>query len=49
MATYYKYAERDASNQVNWAEITSNMVNSLKRLRLLESLRDRLLMMLLQN
>lgn len=30
MATYYKYAERDASNQVNWAEITSNMVNSLK-------------------
>jgi len=30
MATYYKYAERDASSQVNWAEITSNMVNSLK-------------------
>ncbi len=30
MSTYYKYAERDASNQVNWAEITSNMVNSLK-------------------
>jgi len=30
MATYYKYAERDASNQVNWSEITSNMVNSLK-------------------
>lgn len=30
MATYYKYAERDASNQVNWAEITTNMVNSLK-------------------
>lgn len=29
MATYYKYAERDASNQVNWAEISSNMVNSL--------------------
>lgn len=30
MATYYKYAERDASSQVNWSEITSNMVNSLK-------------------
>jgi len=29
MATYYKYAERDASSQVNWAEISSNMVNSL--------------------
>ena len=28
--SYYKYAERDASNQVNWSEITSNMVKSLK-------------------
>ena len=33
MATYYKYAERDASSQVNWAEITSNMVNSLKEVQ----------------
>tara|TARA_R110000744_G_scaffold71300_4_gene143572 strand:- start:1687 stop:3471 length:1785 start_codon:yes stop_codon:yes gene_type:complete len=33
MATYYKYAERDASNQVNWSEITSNMVNSLKEVQ----------------
>jgi len=33
MATYYKYAERDASNQVNWAEISSNMVNSLKEVQ----------------
>ena len=37
MATYYKYAERDASNQVNWSEITSNMVNSLKEA---ESIRE---------
>lgn len=29
MATYYKYADRDASSQVNWAEITTNMVDSL--------------------
>ena len=33
MATYYKYAERDASSQVNWAEITSNMVNSLNEVQ----------------
>ena len=33
MATYYKYAERDASNQVNWAEISSNMINSLKEVQ----------------
>jgi len=29
MATYYKYADREASSQVNWAEITTNMVDSL--------------------
>jgi len=33
MATYYKYAERDANSQVNWSEITSNMVNSLKEVQ----------------
>jgi len=33
MATYYKYAERDANCQVNWSEITSNMVNSLKEVQ----------------
>ena len=33
MATYYKYADREASSQVNWSEITSNMVNSLKEVQ----------------
>ena len=33
MSTYYKYAERDANSQVNWSEITSNMVNSLKEVQ----------------
>jgi hypothetical protein len=29
MATYYKYAERDATSQVNWAEIGKNMTDML--------------------
>lgn len=30
MATYYKYAERSAESQVNWAEIGKNMTDMLK-------------------
>lgn len=30
MATYYGYAERDASSQVNWAEIGKNMTDMLQ-------------------
>lgn len=30
MATYYKYAERSADSQVNWAEIGKNMSDMLK-------------------
>ena len=29
MSTYFKYAERKATNEVNWAEISSNMVDTL--------------------
>ena len=29
MSTYFKYAERDATTNVNWAEISSNMVDTL--------------------
>lgn len=29
MATYYKYAERDATSQINWAEIGKNMTDML--------------------
>lgn len=29
MSTYFKYAERDATENVNWAEISSNMVDTL--------------------
>lgn len=29
MSTYFKYAERKATNEVNWAEISSNMVETL--------------------
>lgn len=30
MATYYKYAERDADSQINWAEIGKSMSDMLK-------------------
>jgi len=30
MATYYKYAEQNASSQVNWAEVGKNMSDMLK-------------------
>lgn len=30
MATYYKYAERSAESQINWAEIGKNMTDMLK-------------------
>lgn len=30
MATYYKYAERSAESQVNWAEIGKNMTDMLR-------------------
>jgi len=29
MSTYFKYAERKATDEVNWSEISSNMVNTL--------------------
>lgn len=29
MATYYKYAERNASNEINWTEISKNLTNTL--------------------
>ena len=29
MATYYKYADREASNYVNWAEISKNLNDTL--------------------
>ena len=31
MATYYKYAERSAESQVNWAEIGKNMTDMLRQ------------------
>jgi hypothetical protein len=31
MATYYKYAERNAESQVNWAEIGKNMTDMLQQ------------------
>lgn len=30
MANYYKYADRDASSQINWAEVGKNMSDMLK-------------------
>jgi len=30
MATYYKYAERSAESQVNWAEVGKDMSDMLK-------------------
>jgi len=30
MATYYKYAERSADSQINWAEVGKNMSDMLK-------------------
>jgi len=30
MATFYKYAERSAESQVNWAEIGKNMTDMLR-------------------
>ena len=30
MATYYKYAERSAESQINWAEIGKNMTDMLQ-------------------
>lgn len=30
MATYYKYAEREADSQINWAEIGKNLSDTLK-------------------
>ena len=30
MATFYKYAERSAESQVNWAEIVKNMTDMLR-------------------
>ena len=29
MATYYKYADREAGSQVNWAEIGKNLTDTL--------------------
>jgi hypothetical protein len=31
MATYYKYAERTADSQINWAEIGKNMTDMLQQ------------------
>ena len=30
MATSYKYVERQVDDQINWAEVTSNLANTLK-------------------
>lgn len=31
MATYYKYAEREAKNQIDWSEVGSQLTNTLKQ------------------
>ncbi len=43
MATYYKYAEREAKNQIDWSEVGSQLTNTLKQEALLREAKKKAL------